>query len=89
MNGAVVVVRCIRMNAARIVLVARLGEPCIQIEEVGNWWGAGGLIGFGVFVAIAKGFTRGRSIMADRLAAVGVLYDYSQYQSHSRQSEMM
>ncbi len=75
-NGAIMVVQCIHMNAARIILVAQLGKPCIQIKEVSNWWGAvSGLIGFGVLVVIVEGFTLCHLIMANQLAAVGVLYN--------------
>ena len=72
-NGAVVVMRCIRRNAAHIGLVAQLVERCIQIEEIGAFGGGvGGFVCSRVAIVVDL---RCRSVMADRSAAVGVLYD--------------
>jgi len=72
-NGAVIVMRCIRRNTAHISLVAQLVEWCIQIKEIGAFGGiVGGFVCSRVAIVVDLQCC---SVMADQLAVVGVLYD--------------
>jgi len=72
-NGAVIVMQCIRRNAAHISLVTQLIEQCIQIKEIGAFGGiVGGFVCSRVAIVVDL---RCHLVMANRSAVVGVLYD--------------
>jgi len=58
----------------RCIQIEKIGtfvERCIQIEEIGAFRGEVGFVCFGVVIVV---YFQHRSFMADRSAAVGVLY---------------